>query len=158
MCIMYLPSQTAPSSSSGARTAGANPNSGSATTSTTAATTATSCSAVSALRAEGSGRRRGRRCGENQAPCWKRAGRNTPNCPSPGCAADSFKCDSGTCIPDTKKCDGKDDCGDGSDEGSCSGEGKRGLRRFPHPGVCFLTGWRCPGDGWETRRAPERWV
>lgn len=39
---------------------------------------------------------------------------------SPGCAAESFKCSNGKCVPDAQKCDGKDDCGDGSDEGSCS--------------------------------------
>lgn len=79
---------------------------------------------------------------------------------SPGCAADSFKCNNGKCIPDTRKCDGKDDCGDGSDEGSCS-NGEGGLQRGPplqrslltdffvagHPGVHFFTGWQCPGDG-----------
>lgn len=49
----------------------------------------------------------------------------------PGCAADSFKCDNGKCVPSTRKCDGKDDCGDGSDEGSCS-RGKGGLRGDCH--------------------------
>lgn len=45
---------------------------------------------------------------------------------SPGCAADSFKCDNGKCVPNAQKCDGKDNCGDGSDEGGCS-NGEEGL-------------------------------
>lgn len=84
--------------------------------------------------------------------------------PSPGCAADSFKCDNGKCVPNTQKCDGKDDCGDGSDEGSCTtGEGglqgdchqMQPLMDFlgaGHLRVCVCMGWQCPGGGWKRRR------
>lgn len=66
---------------------------------------------------------------------------------SPGCAADNFKCDNGKCVPSTEKCDGKDNCGDGSDEGGCStGESDchqtQPLTEFleaGHPRVCVFT-------------------
>lgn len=42
----------------------------------------------------------------------------------PECATGNIKCSNGKCIPESQKCNGKDDCGDGSDEGKCD-SGKR---------------------------------
>lgn len=69
--------------------------------------------------------------------CWGPCGVQELLALSPGCAADSFKCNNGKCIPNTQKCDGKDNCGDGSDEGSCS-KGEDGLWRGP-PLPCSLS-------------------
>uniref|UniRef100_A0A8C8E510 Suppressor of tumorigenicity 14 protein homolog n=1 Tax=Otus sunia TaxID=257818 RepID=A0A8C8E510_9STRI len=55
-------------------------------------------------------------------------GRETQPC----CAADSFKCDSGKCVPSAHKCDGKDDCGDGSDEGGCAARATVPCREYTY--------------------------
>ncbi|KAL0627175.1 Suppressor of tumorigenicity 14 protein [Plecturocebus cupreus] len=39
---------------------------------------------------------------------------------SPGCPAQTFKCSNGKCLSKSQQCNGKDDCGDGSDEASCT--------------------------------------
>lgn len=47
--------------------------------------------------------------------CW----RLLRICVSIGCPAGSFRCSNGKCLPQSQQCNGKDDCGDGSDEASC---------------------------------------
>ncbi|XP_066304568.1 enteropeptidase-like [Branchiostoma lanceolatum] len=49
------------------------------------------------------------------------SGTYTAEDPPPTCAPDQFTCWSGTCIGATFTCDGKDDCGDASDEFNCPG-------------------------------------
>lgn len=40
--------------------------------------------------------------------------------PPPGCPAQTFRCGNGKCLPQNQQCDGKDNCGDGSDEATCN--------------------------------------
>merc|ERR1712055_1126563 len=42
------------------------------------------------------------------------------NCPTKeDCSSDEFECNNGKCIHDVQKCNGKNDCGDRSDEHQC---------------------------------------
>lgn len=36
-----------------------------------------------------------------------------------GCPPETFRCNNGKCLPQSQQCDGKDNCGDGSDEAMC---------------------------------------
>ncbi|XP_052741999.1 sortilin-related receptor isoform X1 [Bicyclus anynana] len=59
------------------------------------------------------------------------------------CSPDEFTCKNGVCITSTWRCDGNDDCGDNSDEASCT--------CAPHmiacdDSHCYLPHWRCDGD------------
>lgn len=52
-----------------------------------------------------------------------RTGKDEQDCPGQtlACRLDQFKCASGDkCVDAAAKCDHKDDCGDNSDEASCS--------------------------------------
>ena len=44
------------------------------------------------------------------------------------CLASGFTCDNGRCVRSYDKCDGEDDCGDNSDEASCSVNTKYPIR------------------------------
>ena len=39
--------------------------------------------------------------------------------PRPSCSATDFTCDNKQCVGESDKCNGRDDCGDNSDEQNC---------------------------------------
>lgn len=59
-------------------------------------------------------------------------------CGATECAANFFKCGNGRCVFNAYVCDGRDDCGDGSDEG---------LQHACRPPAfrCPEGQWACPG-------------
>ena len=45
--------------------------------------------------------------------------KNCPTSASPRCGTGSYECKNGVCIPDSQMCDGRDQCGDATDELLC---------------------------------------
>lgn len=70
---------------------------------------------------------------------------------SPGCPPETFKCNNGKCLPQSQQCDGKDNCGDGSDEAKCD-HGEARPRPLPL-GAC-LPHSRAAGPEFNTHRPP----
>jgi len=63
------------------------------------------------------------------------------------CGARKFKCPSEKCIPELWQCDGDDDCGDGSDEVSCTPSTCRPDYEFScRNGKCIPKRWTCDGE------------
>ncbi|ERL83604.1 hypothetical protein D910_00719, partial [Dendroctonus ponderosae] len=64
------------------------------------------------------------------------------------CAAGEFHCDNGKCILELHQCDGKNDCGDGSDENNCPSDEYCQGRGWFHcaNGVCINETLLCNGE------------
>ncbi|KAG8226274.1 hypothetical protein J437_LFUL004831 [Ladona fulva] len=69
-------------------------------------------------------------------------------CPtsSHSCSSEYFRCGNGLCVPNTWKCDGDNDCGDNSDEASCSQSTCPSSQIQCTDGKCIPPYWKCDFD------------
>lgn len=69
-------------------------------------------------------------------PTWTR--------PSTACSVNEATCMNGQCIPKSSLCNGHNDCADGSDESSCTDNGRCQPNEFKcSNNKCVLKTWRC---------------
>uniref|UniRef100_A0A8C9W1P5 EGF-like domain-containing protein n=1 Tax=Scleropages formosus TaxID=113540 RepID=A0A8C9W1P5_SCLFO len=63
------------------------------------------------------------------------------------CAPEEFQCANRRCVAGTLHCDGDDDCGDGSDEATCTASATCGPHQFRcNSSECVPQLWSCDGD------------
>ena len=98
------------------------------------------------------------RCGGSDAKCiphyWKcdgnedcQGGEDEPaSCPERLCKDGQFQCANKNCTMVTAICNGRDDCGDGSDEMNCDHECSELEFKCKSTGRCIKSAWKCDGD------------
>uniref|UniRef100_A0A8C9WAF3 EGF-like domain-containing protein n=1 Tax=Scleropages formosus TaxID=113540 RepID=A0A8C9WAF3_SCLFO len=73
--------------------------------------------------------------------------RTFPLLDAKACAPEEFQCANRRCVAGTLHCDGDDDCGDGSDEATCTASATCGPHQFRcNSSECVPQLWSCDGD------------
>ena len=69
-----------------------------------------------------------------------------PSCPERKCSVGQYQCHNGNCTLTTHICDGRDDCGDRTDENICHHECPDNQFKCRNNGRCVLGAYKCDGD------------